>query len=327
MRRREFIALFAASAATWPLVVRAQQGYLPVIGFLSGRSPDEAASVLAAFHRGLAETGYIESKNIRVEYRWAEGRYEKLPALAAELVKRRVAVIAATGGSVAGLAAKTATATIPVVFSSAGDAVKLGLVESLNRPGANVTGVNLVFGALGAKRLALLREVIPDARSVAILVNPKYPSAADEVDDIRAAARALRVNAQVLEISDQEALVPAFAALSAHGAEGLLVTDDPFLQGLRNQIVTLAERHAVPAVYFSRDFAEAGGLISHGGSIIEAYRQVGVYVGKILQGANPAYLPVLQPTAFDLIINLKTAKALGLTIPPTLLARADEVIE
>jgi putative ABC transport system substrate-binding protein len=328
MRRREALAgLCAAAALTGPRAARAQQRALPVIGFLSGRSPEEAAAVVASFHRGLAETGHAEGRNVVVEYRWAEGRYDRLPAMAADLVERRVTVIAATGGGVAGLAAKAATATIPIVFASGGDAVAIGLVASLNRPGANVTGANLVFGALGAKRLELLREVIPAARSVAVLVNLDYPSAAAEVADLQAAARTLGLAIQVLEASTAGALEPAFAALAAKRTEGLLVADDPFLQVMRTQIVALAARHAVPAVYFSRDFAETGGLMSYGGSIIEAYRQVGVYVGQILLGAKPGDLPVVQPAVFELVVNLKTAKALGLAIPPTLLARADVVLE
>ncbi|MFL5170456.1 MAG: ABC transporter substrate-binding protein [Microvirga sp.] len=326
MRRRDLLAGLGAAAA-WPQGARAQQRTLPVIGFLSGRSPGEAAAVVASFHRGLAETGHAEGRNVAVEYRWAEGRYDRLPAMAAELVERRVAVLAAVGGGVAGLAAKAATATIPIVFASGGDAVKIGLVESLNRPGANVTAVNLAFGALGPKRLELLREVVPTARSVAVLVNFDYPSAAAEVEDLRAAARTLGLEVQVLPASTESALEPAFAALAAKKTDGLLVADDPFLQGLRDRIVGLAARDAVPAVYFSRDFADAGGLMSYGGSIIEGYRQVGKYVGQILLGAKPADLPVVQPAIFELVVNLKTAHTLGLAIPPGIIARADVVIE
>ena len=324
--RRRFMAIFAGAAA-WPLMARAQPRALPVIGFMSGRWPEESAGVVAAFHQGLAEAGYADGRNVTVEYRWAEGRYERLAAMAAELVERRVAVLVAVGGGVSGLAAKTATATTPIVFASGGDAVTLGLVASLNRPGGNVTGVNLVFGALGAKRLELLREVIPNARSVAVLVNPAYPSTAAEVEDVQGAARTLGLNVLVLEATVESAIAPAFEALAAERAEGLLVLDDPFLQGLHEQVVALAVRHAVPAVYFSRDFVQAGGLMSYGGSITEGYRLVGAYIGRILQGAKPADLPVIQPTKFELVINLKSAKALGLDLPPTLLARADEVIE
>jgi putative tryptophan/tyrosine transport system substrate-binding protein len=269
----------------------------------------------------------VDGRNVIVEQRWAEGHYERLPRMAAELVERHVAVLVAVGGGVSGLAAKAATTTTPIVFASGGDAVAIGLVTSLSRPGGNVTGVNLVFGALGAKRLELLREVIPNARSVAVLVNPAYPSAAAEVQDLQAAAQLLGLEVLVLEASLESAIEPAFARLAAKRSEGVLVADDPFLQGFRNHIVALAQRHAVPAVYFSRDFTQAGGLMSYGGSITEGYRLVGVYSGRILQGFKPADLPVVQPTKFEFVVNLKTAKTLGLDMQPTLLARADEVIE
>jgi putative ABC transport system substrate-binding protein len=326
MKRREFIAVLSG-AATWPLAARAQQPAMPVIGSLSGRSPDEAATVIAAFHRGLGEMGYVEGKNVAVEYRWAEGRYDRLPALASELVDRHVAAIAATGGSVSALAAKAVTTTIPIVFSSGGDAVKLGLVASLNRPGGNVTGVNLIFGALGAKRLELLREAIPGVSSLAMLVNPNYPSAADEVASVQASARDLGLRIAVLNAPAERDFEPAFSTLTEQKTAGLLVTDDPFLQSHREQLARLAARHAIPAIYFSRDFCDAGGLISYGPNLSDAYRLVGVYVGRILKGEKPADLPVIQPTKFELVINLKTATALGLTVPPTLLIRADEVIE
>jgi putative tryptophan/tyrosine transport system substrate-binding protein len=326
MERRKFIALLSG-AATWPLAARAQQSAMPVIGSLSGRSPQEAKIVIAAFHRGLAEMGYVEGKNVAIEYRWAEGHYERLPALATELASRHVTAIAATGGSVSALAAKAVTTTIPIVFSSGGDAVKLGLVASLNRPGGNVTGVNLIFGALGVKRLELLREAIPGAAALAMLVNPNYPSAADEVAGVQAAARDLGLQIAVLNAPAESDFEPAFARLAQQNIAGLLVTDDPFLQSRREQLTQLAARHAIPAIYFSRDFCDAGGLISYGPNLNDAYRLVGVYVGRILMGEKPADLPVIQPTKFELVINLKTATALGLTVPPTLLVRADEVIE
>jgi putative tryptophan/tyrosine transport system substrate-binding protein len=326
MRRRGFLGLLGG-AAGYPLLARAQQAAMPVIGFLSGRSAGESATVVAAFRRGLAEQAYNEGKNVAVEYRWADGRYDQLPALAAELVDRHVVAIAATGGSVSGLAAKATTATIPIVFSSGGDAVKLGLVASLNRPGGNVTGVNLIFGALGAKRLELLHEVTPSVAKLAVLVNPNYPSAADEVDSVRTGARSLGLQIVSIEAAAESDFPSAFARLTQLKIAGLLVTDDPFLQSRRDQLVALAAQHAIPAIYFSRDFCDAGGLISYGPDISDAYRLVGVYIGRVLKGEKPVDLPVIQPTKFELVINLKTAKALGLEIPPTLLSRADEVIE
>jgi putative ABC transport system substrate-binding protein len=300
---------------------------MPAIGFLSRRSPDEAAGVLAAFHRGLAEAGYAEGRNVAVHYRWAEGHYDRLDALAAEIVARDVAVIAATGGGVAGLAAKKVTQSIPIVFVSGGDAVEIGLVSSLNKPGGNVTGVNLTFGALGAKRLEFLREIAPGVHRVAVLINRKYPSAAAEEAALKAAAPALGFEVDVFNATLESEIAPAFAAAAARGSRALLVTDDPFLQGHRETLVRLAARDALPAIYFSRDFAEVGGLASYGPNIADAYRLAGVYTGRILAGARPADLPVLQPTSFELVINRRTANAFGLTLSPSLLARADEVIE
>jgi putative ABC transport system substrate-binding protein len=325
IRRRQFITLLSGAAA-WPLAARAQQG-TPTIGFLSGRSPTESVAVLAAFRQGLREGGYVEGSNVTITYRWAEGRYDLLPALAADLVVRRVVAIAAVGGSVSGLAAKAATTTIPIVFSSGGDAVKLGLVPSLNRPSGNVTGINLVFGALGAKRLELLRQLVPNGDAIAILVNPSYPSSATEVQDVQTGARRLGLNVNVINATAATDFAPAFAAMKAQRSAAVLVADDPFLQSRRDELVALAASHAMPAIYFSRDFAQAGGLMSYGPDINDAYRLVGVYVGRILKGDKPADLPVMQPTKFELLINLKTAKALGLELPPTLLALADEVIE
>jgi putative ABC transport system substrate-binding protein len=294
---------------------------------MSGRSPAESEYLVKAFRTGLNELGYVEGRNVSVEYRWADGHYDRLPALAAELVGRRVAAIAATGGSVSGLAAKAATATTPIVFSSGGDAVKLGLVASLNRPGGNVTGVNLIFGALGAKRLELLRDLIPQATTIAMLVNLNYPSASTEVQETEAGARSLGLQLHVFNATVESEFERAFAAITAQRVAGLLVGDDPFLQSRRDKLVQLAANHAIPAIYFSRDFSDAGGLMSYGPSIIDAYRLVGFYIGRVLNGERPADLPVIQPTKFDLVINLKTAKALQLTVSPTLLARADEVIE
>jgi putative tryptophan/tyrosine transport system substrate-binding protein len=326
MRRREFISLIGGAAA-WPLAARAQQSAMPVIGFLSGRSPAESAEEVKAFHRGLAESGHVEGKNVAIEFHWADGRYDRLPALATELVARRVAVIAAVGGGASGLAAKSVTSTIPIVFASGGDAVKIGLVASLNRPGGNVTGVNIIFGALGAKRLGLLHELIPAATAVAMLVNPNYPSAPIEVQDVETAGRNLGLRIHIFNARTESEIEPAFASLAEQKVSGLLVADDPFLQGQRGRLVRLAERHAVPAIYFSRDFVDAGGLMSYGPNLVDAYRLVGIYTGRVLKGEKPADMPVLQPTKFELVLNLKTAKVLGLTIPPGVLAIADEVIE
>jgi putative ABC transport system substrate-binding protein len=310
-----------------PVRARAGDAPIPVLGFLSGRAPDEAVDVLAAFHRGLAETGFTAGKNLTIEYRWAEGRYDRLPQLASDLVNHQVAVIAATGGSVSGLAAKAATTTIPIVFASGGDAVKLGLVSSLNRPGANVTGVNLTFGDLGPKRLELLHELIPGATSVAMLVNLEYPSAAAEVAQVQDGARHLGLQVEVFNAPSESQLGPTFATLIARKPAGLLVGDDPFLESQRGRLVELAADHKIPAIYFSRDFVDAGGLMSYGPSITNAYRLVGVYAGRILKGETPADLPVQQPTTYELVINNKTVRALNLAVPTSLLARANEVIE
>jgi putative ABC transport system substrate-binding protein len=326
MRRRDVIAGLGIAAAL-PVITRAQQSATPIVGFLSGRSAAESAAVLVAFQRGLAEAGFTDGRNVALEYRWADGRYDTLPQLARELVEKRVSAIAAVGGSVSGPAAKTATATTPIVFSSGGDAVKLGLVSSLNRPGGKVTGVNLIFGALGAKRLELLHEIIPAAGTLALLVNPNYPSAADEIMSVQAGAQGLGLKIVVLNAPSENDFEQAFAALGRDKIAGLLVTDDPFLQSRRDRLVGLASSLKVPAIYFSRDFTDAGGLISYGPNIADAYRLVGVYVGRVLKGEKPADLPVIQPIKFELVVNLKTARALGLEISPTLLARADEVIE
>jgi len=299
----------------------------PAVGFLSGRAAGESAEVLAAFQQGLAENGFIPDKNLMIEYCWAEGRYDRLPEMASELVKHQVAVIAATGGSVSGLAAKKVTTTIPIVFASGGDAIKLGLVSNLSRPSGNVTGVNITFGALGPKRLELLRDLIPKATTIAMLVNLNYPSAATEVAEVKAGAAHLGLEIAVFNATTEGEFEPSFSAIAEQRVGGLLVGDDPFLQSHRDHLVRLAANRAVPTMYFSRDFADAGGLLSYGPSINDAYRLVGVYTGRILKGAKPADLPVQQPTKFDLVINLKAAKALGLTVPQSLLARADEVIE
>jgi putative ABC transport system substrate-binding protein len=327
INRRQFTTTLAGGVTVLALSAHAQDRPIQVIGFLSGRSPGESATVLAAFRQGLAETGHIEGKNVAIEYRWAEGQYDRLPALAAELVGRGVAVIAATGGSVSGLAAKAATTTIPIVFASGGDAVELGLVPNLNRPGGNVTGVNLIFGALGPKRLELLREFIPSVKAVGMLVNLNYPSAAIEIEAVRAGARSLGLDIAVLNAPAVDDFEPAFRSLSEQRIEGLLVGDDPFLQSHRDQLVRLAAHYAILTIYFSRDFVEEGGLVSYGPNLPNAYHLVGVYTGRILNGEKPADLPVQQPTRFELVINLKTARTLGLTVPQSLLVLADELIE
>jgi putative ABC transport system substrate-binding protein len=320
--------LAGGAAIALPLeAAAATEAPMPVVGFLSGRTPAASVDLLASFHRGLAETGFASGRNVTIEYRWADGQYDRLAALASELVKRQVAVIAATGGSVSGLAAKAATTTIPIVFASGGDAVKLGLVPSLSRPGGNVTGVNITFAALGPKRLELLREMIPKATTVAMLVNLNYPSAADEMAQVKAGAAHLGLEIAVFNAPTDREVEGAFSAVTERHIGGVLIGDDPFLAGRRDQLVRLAANHAVPTMYFSRDFADAGGLLSYGPDINDAYRLVGVYVGRILKGEKPSDLPVQQPSKFDLVVNLKTAKSLGVTVPQSLLALADDVIE
>jgi putative tryptophan/tyrosine transport system substrate-binding protein len=326
MGRREFVALLGGAAAGWPLAARAQQPALPVVGFLETRSPDMIADRLRAFRQGLKDTGYVEGENVAIEYRWAENQMDRLPALATELVRRQVAVIAATGGPATAFAAKAASTAIPIVFAVAEDPVGLGLVASLARPGGSATGINFFTGELAAKRLGLLRELAPAATRVAALVNPTGPPAQTTLRDVQAAAPVIGLQVQVLTASTSREIDAAFATLVRDKADALLVTPDPFFTSRRVQLANLAVRHGIPTVG-SRDIAEAGGLMSYGANLNDAYRQVGVYTGRILRGAKPADLPVVQSTKFELVINAQTARTLGLEVPPTLLARADEVIE
>jgi putative tryptophan/tyrosine transport system substrate-binding protein len=326
IRRREFIFTLCGAAAAWPLAARAQQPAMPVIGFLSGRSPNESAYLVDAFRQGLAERGYIEGQNVHIAFRWAEGQYDRLPALADDLVARQVRVIAALGPPAA-LAAKAATTTIPIVFSSGSDPVAFGLVASLNRPGGNVTGVGFMTVEIGAKRLGLLRELIPKADVMAVLVNATVSEGMTQANDVQNAAREAGMRAIVLNGATDADIDAAFATLTQQRIGALLVGADQFLDTRRDRIVALAARHSIPAIYHWREFVVIGGLMSYGASQANAYRQVGVYTGRILKGEKPGDLPVTQPTKFELVINLKTAKALRITIPPGVLAIADEVIE
>ena len=325
--RRKFLVMLGGAAAAWPLALRAQQAAMPVIGFLSGRSPGESESVEAAFRQGLKESGYAEGQNVHIAFRWAEGRYDRLPALLASLVDIRVAVIAAAGGQAVPLAAKAATSTIPIVFVSGEDPVKLGLVASLNRPGGSATGVSMFLSEMEAKRLALLHELVPTGTITGVIVNPSSPSIDTQLREINSAARALGRQIQIVNATNERELDAAFVSLAQSKVGALLIASNAYFTSRRDQIVALAAQRAIPAIYDQREFPMAGGLVSYGTNLSDSYRLMGVYTGKVLKGEKPTDLPVQQSTKFELVINLKTAKALGLDIPATVLARADEVID
>ena len=326
MKRRDFIGVIGGAAA-WPLAVRAQQPTMPVVGFLNSGSADAYADRIVAFREGLSQIGYIETQNVTIDFRWAFGQYERLAGLATELVRRPVSVLVATGGEPAALAAKIATSSIPIVFAIGGDPVKLGLVASYNRPGGNATGTTLLTAALEAKRLGLLHELVPHAARIGALLNPNYPAFDSQLKDLREAAQTIGFQLNVLRANTDEEIEAAFETVNQHPIAALAVVAAPFFDTRRDKLVSLAARYAVPTVYQFREFAAAGGLMSYGVSIPHLYRQVGNYAGRILKGEKPADLPVVQPTKFELVVNLKTAKALGIEVPPGVISIADEVIE
>jgi putative tryptophan/tyrosine transport system substrate-binding protein len=327
MKRRSFIALLAGAVTFGLRIAHAQQQVLPSVGFIHSASPDYFAPFVGSFHEGLKEAGYVEGQNVTIERRWAEGHYERLPALVADLLSRNVSIIFAAGGTDPAKAAKAATSTTPIVFVSAADPVRTGLVESLNRPGGNVTGVSLLASSLDGKKLDLLRELAPKAAVFATLLNPAYPDAKLQADQFQAAASQLGVHPIVLSATTDAEIEGAFATLERQHVGAIVLGNDPFFGGKRGLLIELAARYAVPMMYWQREFATSGGLISYGPSFADGYRQAGVYVGRVLKGEKPADLPIVQPTKFEMVVNLKTAKAMGLNVPPNLLALADEVIE
>jgi putative ABC transport system substrate-binding protein len=327
MRRREFITLFCGTTAMWPLAARAQQPAMHVVGFLNSASLPNYESNVSAFREGLANAGYIEGRNLTIEFRWAESRLDRLPALAADLVRRQVSVIAACGSPTAALAAKSATASIPIVFETGADPVQIGLVASLNHPGGNVTGITNFSGELAAKRVGLLRELVPSATSIAALVNPTRPGADAQSSQIKEAARAIGLPLHIVKAASEHDLDPAFASLAQLKVGGLVMTADALFTDRRHQVVALAKRYAVPTIYEFRHFVAAGGLLSYGPDTTDSYRQTGNLVGRVLKGERPADLPVMRPSKFDLVINMNTAKALGIEVPNSMQLLADEVIE
>jgi ABC-type uncharacterized transport system substrate-binding protein len=326
MRRRDLIKLIAGSAATWPLAARAQQPVMPLVGFLNSSSAQAQALVAAAYRRGLEESGFVEGKNVLIESRWADGQYDRLPGLIADLIGRNVAVIMA-GGPPAAVAAKKATSTIPVVFTTGDDPVQVGLVTSINRPGANLTGVHIFFSELESKKLGLLRELVPQAAVIAALVNPSFPTAKSQTTELQEAAHKFGQQIQIINASSERELDTALASMAKSQVGALLVAADPFFASRRDQIVSLAARYAIPAIYEQRAFATAGGLMSYGTNLAEGYRQAGIYTGRILKGERPADLPVVLSNKFEFVINLKVAKSLNLKVSANIISTADEVIE
>jgi putative ABC transport system substrate-binding protein len=327
MKRRAFVDVLAGMGLAWPLLARSEQTRKPLIGFLNGGSPGPFEHLVAGFRKGLGDTGLVEGRNVVIEYRWADGHYDRLPELAKDLVAREVDVLVATGGENSALAAKAQTSSTPIVFAIGGHPVDAGLVASLSRPGGNLTGLTQFTGPLESKRLGLLQEVVPTAALVAVLVNPSFANAPAQLKDVNEGARRAGVRLALFNASVDGELEPAVAAMASRRCDALVVTSDPFFNTRRRQLVALVARHKIPAIYEFREFALAGGLMSYGANLADGYRQVGAYTGRILNGAKPADLPVLQPTRFEQVVNLKTAKALGITIPQRVLLRADEVIE